>query len=75
MPKKPAAFKPTYKTGSGTKAGAFPVNNPVGRSTTKTTPDVTNTFPGRSNSDVANPSGLRGRESLTAYAKGRSYGE
>ena len=63
------------KTSAGTKAGSFNVDAPVGKSSTKTTTDVTNSFPGRKNNDVANPSGLRGRESVTAYAKGRSYGK
>ena len=75
MPKNPAQVKPTYKAGSGTKKSSFPVNNPVGKSTTKTAADGTNKFPGRRDNDTANPSGLRGRESIVAYTKGRSYGK
>lgn len=63
------------KTSAGTKAGSFQVNSPVGKSSTKTTRDISNALPGRKNNDVANPSGLRGRESINAYAKGRNYGE
>ena len=63
------------KTSAGTKPGSFPVNAPVGKASTKDTIDVTNTFPGRKNNDTAQPSGLRGRESIDAYAKGRSYGK
>ena len=75
MPKNPAKFKPTYKSGSGLKKNSFSVNNPVGKSTTKTSADGTNAFPGRRDNDTANPSGLRGRESIVAYTKGRSYGK
>lgn len=63
------------KTSAGTKAGSFKVNNPVGKSSTATKPNTTNPFKGRKNTDVANPSGVRGRESVAAYAKGRSYGK
>ena len=63
------------KTSAGTKAGAFAVDAPVGKASTKTTRDSSNPFPGRSNNDVANSSGVRGRESIVAYAKGRSYGK
>lgn len=63
------------KTSSGTKSGSFQVDAPVGKSSTKDTKDVTNSFPGRKNNDVAFSSGLRGSESVKAYAKGRSYGK
>jgi hypothetical protein len=75
MPSKPASFKPTYKSGSGVKKNAFGVNAPAGKATTATKGDASNTYPGRRDNDVSNPSGLRGRESLAAYARGRSYGE
>ena len=63
------------KTSSGTKSGSFPVNAPVGKASTANTKDVTNSFPGRNNNDVAFSSGLRGSESVKAYAKGRSSGQ
>lgn len=63
------------KTSAGVKSGSFRVNNPVGKASTKTQPDATNSYPGRKNSDVAFSSGLRGSESVKAYAKGRSYGK
>lgn len=63
------------KTSAGTKTGSFKVNNPVGKSTTGTSQDTSNPYPGRKNSDVAFSSGLRGSESKAAYAKGRSYGK
>ena len=63
------------KTSAGTKSGSFKVNAPVGKSSTANIKDVTNSLPGRSNNDVAGSSGLRGRESVAAYAKGRSYGK
>ena len=63
------------KSGSGTKSGSFQVDAPKGKASTATTSDVTNSFPGRKNNDVAFPSGLRGRESITAYNAGRSFGK
>lgn len=63
------------KTSSGTKKGSFPVNAPVGKASTSDTKNVSNSFPGRKNNDVAFSSGLRGSESVKAYAKGRSYGK
>lgn len=62
-------------SGSGTKSGSFQVDAPVGKASAKTTRDASNPFKGRSNNDVAMPSGLRGRESIMAYNKGRSYGK
>lgn len=63
------------KTSAGTKTGAFKVNNPVGKATSGTSNDTSNSFPGRKNTDVAFASGLRGHESQVAYGKGRSYGK
>lgn len=58
------------------KSGKFQINNPKGKSSTATRKDTSNPLPGRKDGDASpNSTGLRGSESIRAYAKGRSYGK